>query len=49
MSSVLICPSNHIKKDNNVDHNSREYMKTVESGYKEKEICKKAISIFIVN
>ena len=40
MSSTLIGAQNNIKKYNDIDNDSREYVETVKTGNKEKEVGK---------
>ena len=47
MSPALISTQNHIKKYDNIDDYSLEYVKTVEACDKEKEVGKKATAIFV--
>jgi hypothetical protein len=49
MAPALIGTQDHIKKYNKVDHYAREYVKSVKSCYKEKEIGKKSTTILVMN
>ena len=49
VSASLVCSDDYVKEDDAIDDHSRENVKAVEARNKEKEICEKTVSIFVVN
>ena len=49
VSSAFVSTDDNVKENDDVDHYTRKNVKAVESSDKEKEICKKTISIFVVD